>query len=299
MTGYGYLADFHTHTRASDGRGSAQDLLRLATEKGMSAVAVTDHDALDEARWCYGFARHQETMRAAGPKMVAGVELSARIVWGEMPDVVHVLGLGIDPFACAVSAVCDELAQMRATELERRLDHAGAHGFSLGPEAQGRVRESAFWGKQEIARELVLEGRFETVDDAYHALWDDYDVAYDTLPHVAAERALAAIHDAGGIAVLAHPLRDETRSGSCGLGRAVRRIDALVAMGLDGVECYYRTFSLEACEALDAVARARHLLVSCGSDHHDFGRRMHLGVTCADGGNYAYRSDVADALGIA
>ena len=289
MPDYGYLADFHTHTNAMHDRGNARDLYRLASEWRVSAVAVTDHNSLDGARWCYGFARHQKAVACPGPQMVAGVELSSYIASDEGADVVCVLGLGIDPFADKLSALCDELQGPSPIRLER----SPAHTI----EAKGRRRRRVcdFWEKDEAGHEALPTDRL-TMSDASlcgHAV----DRVIDDGPSVRVERAIAAIHDAGGIAVLAHPLRGKTPDKTCDLTRAIWRIDALAAMGLDGVECYHRALSLEACETLDAVTRARRLLVSCGSDHH-LGHAMCLGVTCADGRNYAYRTDVADALGI-
>lgn len=294
-----FLADFHTHTRGSDGLGTARDLYEAARDLGLDAVAVTDHDSLSEARWCFGFRHHQTQVGDPGPVMVAGVEVSSLIRRGDAaPDVVHILGLGIDPFEDELSALCEELGHARRRELERRLDHARSRNLALVPEAEGRVLAHAFWGKQEMARELVLAQRFETVDEAYHALWDGYVTPTDDGCPVEARRAVEAIHGAGGIAVLAHPLRNEVTRGRVSMAGAIERMDELRDLGLDGVECYYSSFTLEECETLEACARERGMLVSAGSDHHDYGRRRRLGITCADGDNYAVRTDIARALGI-
>ena len=296
-------ADFHAHTGFSDGDGTMEQLVEAAREKRLDAIAVTDHDVLTGARWAYALNRHQEQLASVGKStniiVIPGVEISAFIMRNGKRDVVHIVLLGVDPFDTSLTALCEELAARRMTQLRNRLAHAHSVGYGLGFEAEGRVLAKAFWGKQEIARELVLRGDFEEVDSAYHALWDDYETSSDTDSYVPANAAIEAGHTSGGIAILAHPLRDERRRCLITTRDAEERISLLQDMGVDGAECYYSAFEPDDCAALERMARSRGLIVSCGSDHHDYKRRFRLSRTCADGFNYGHKTNVLEALGIA
>lgn len=302
--------DMHTHTSASDGFGTPEDLLHAAELKGLYAVAVTDHDVLDAAKYCYGYMRHRsERMGGRGIIMVPGVELSAWIdaeEEGAEVRIVHILGLGIDPYDCDLENLCGQLRKAHRKEAKRRLDHARKLGFGLDPEAEGRVLARGFWGKAEIARELVNSGRFECVHDAYSVLWNGSRTPINLDQYVHAGTAISSIHKSGGIAVLAHPLRDETTRGLVSIVEVEARIRLLACLGLDAVECFYSAFSLEQCERLMMVTHevsrelcGRSLAVSAGSDHHDYARRNRLGKTCLEGQNCGPRTNILDALGLA
>lgn len=291
--------DMHTHTSASDGKGSALDLLRASREKGLCAVAVTDHDTVESAQWCYGYMRHvAESGADADVVMVPGVEFSSYIDNGQGVDIVHVLGLGIDPYEDGLCALCDGLRLAHKEQLSDLIEVARTLGLGLDPDAEARVLMRSSWGRGDIAREEVLMGRFESVHEAYVALWGTTRDYVDLRQYIPSEQAIEAIHQAGGLAVLGHPLRDEVQRCMLPFVDAIRRIDTLEVCGLDGVECFYSSFGLEQCEGLLQATRERSLLVSAGSDHHDYNNRFRLGRTCDDGRNYGYRTDILEALGL-
>ena len=292
--------DMHTHTGASDGKGSALDLLRASRKKGLRAVAVTDHDTVESAQWCYGYIRHiMESGMDADVTMVPGVEFSSYMMRRGETDIVHVLGLGVDPFEDGLCSWCDRLGSAHEEQLFDLLGVARSKGLGLEPDAEARVLMRSSWGRGDIAREEVLMGRFESVHDAYTALWGTTRETIDLRQYIPAEQAVETIHCAGGLAVLGHPLRDEMQRCMIPLVDAVERMDILVACGLDGAECYYSAFELSQCEGLENAARKRSLIVSAGSDHHDYRNRFRLGRTCADGENYGCRTDILEALGLA
>ena len=278
-----YQIDLHVHSGASDGAGDLFDLLDAARARGIHVIAVTDHDALATAVQAYAYLHHlASTKDESSPRVIPGIEISSKIAQEDGSiDVIHMLGLGIDPFCRSLTELCARRDIARVKELTRRIDHVRSMGYELSLQAEARVRE-AFWGRGELCRELVLSGRFDSVEEAYHAVWDYYPRESGTEDNAPAQDAIAAIHDAGGLAVLAHPLRDEISRGFITHEAALRRIDGLVALGLDGIEAWYRSFPLDDCRWLEGVAESRGLLTSCGSDHHDFSQRFYLGRTCAD-----------------
>lgn len=294
--------DLHIHSGESDGRGGLFDLISAMGSRSIRAIAVTDHDTLGTARDAYGYMRHlQEAGGTMPPIVIPGVEVSSKIDTEDgLVDVVHILGLGVDPYNETLTELCERRDGARKVELRRRIEHAASRGFRLSPFAEARVLKGAFWGRAEICREMVLDGRFETVDDAYYAIWDDYPRLGGVEDHEPAEAAIQAIHASRGLAVLAHPLRDEINRGFVTREVAAWRVGVLRMIGLDGIEAWYRTFPLTECEWLSALSEDYGLLTSCGSDHHDFDARFRMGRTCADedGTNTREHATVLAALGL-
>lgn len=296
----GLRVDLHTHTGASDGTGTLRDLIAAAEAEGISVVAVTDHDTLESAVEAYAWMNYLfETKDKASVRVIPGIEITSKIDVGGIAQMVHVIGLGIRPFAGPLETLCAEQREARREELLRRLAYVRGRGFCLSPEAEGRILERAFWGKGEICRELVLARDFEDVDTAYKTLWNSYGKAPEIEGAPDAARSIDAIHAAGGIAVLAHPFRDENCRGVLTRGQVAQHLDVLSHCGIDGVEAFYRTCPPNDCFWLKEEAKARGLLVSCGSDHHDSFPHMpryRLGKCCADGGNHGGCASVLDRI---
>ena len=294
-------ADLHTHTSASDGTGSLRDLIKAAESRHMSIVAVTDHNTVESAREACSYMQASEEHDGCDVRVIPGIEVSSGIDPGDGMDIVHIIGLGIDPMEGALVSLCDDLREKRLAELRRRIDYVESLGYELDPAVKEKVLREAFWGKGDLARALFEIGRFDSIDSAYHALWDTYEsIGPGAEGYAAAGDAIAAIHASGGLSVLAHPYRDEVARASIARWKVVERLEALEALGLDAVEAYYRTCPIEECEWLEGFAKERHLLVSAGSDHHDSFpgmRRFRMGMTAADGNNYGHRASVLGALG--
>lgn len=291
--------DFHIHSSASDGQDSPMDTIRLAQERGLDAIALTDHNTLSSAVFCAAYERHLDRSGEVGTRAIPGIEVSCCIEVCGVSDSVHVLGIDIDPLGRAMVNLCDVLDARRHAEREESIGHARTLGYPIGKEAEARVARS-FWGRGPLARELVLEGYFDVVDEAYHAVFDPDFLSEQNLRQcVPAEDAVEAIHAAGGWAILAHPFRNESSRGYVSRPHVERRLDELEALGIDGIEAYYSSFSLEDCQWLEGLAKARGLLTSVGSDHHDRRHRDRMGTCCADGNNYGERASIAEALGLA
>jgi predicted metal-dependent phosphoesterase TrpH len=245
------VIDLHLHTTASDGRCSPTELVRRVHAAGVRVFAVTDHDTVA------GHAEAAAAARAHDLAFVPGIEVTA--VWAGRD--VHVLGYWIDG---ARPSFAGFLAEQRARRVARveaigvALAEAGSP-IDLGPLLRRiRQRPGTSVGRPDLARLLVAAGHASSVQDAFDRLLGDGCPAYVARTGVSPEDAFTIIHDAGGLASVAHP--GVTRRDDC--------LAAWAAAGLDALEAYHSDHS-EAEETFYLErARALGLLVTGGSDFH-------------------------------
>lgn len=250
------FVDLHTHSTASDGSRVPRDVVRAAQSLGLSAIALTDHDTVD------GLADAVAEGSSLGVRVVAGVELSA--VEGNAET--HLLGLHLDEISRLDTRLRD-LKSMRLTRAQRivtRLNELGVHvtiDDVLAQSGGGAV------GRPHIARALVNDGWATDIRDAFDRYLGNGRAAFVPKDRLSMADAIAMIHDARGLAILAHPGASGTRA----------RIEALVAEGLDGVEVRHPSHSAEDCARLLALVEHFRLVPSGGSDwhgHSDGGRTL-------------------------
>ncbi|MCX7891756.1 MAG: PHP domain-containing protein [Burkholderiales bacterium] len=244
--------DLHAHSTASDGLLAPAELVRRAARRGVTALALTDHD---ETR---GLTEALAAASEAGIRLVAGVEIS--VTWRE--TTIHIVGLGID---AGDPALQEGLARTRASRGERAraiaaaLDAIGIHGSLAG--AYRHAGNADLVGRTHFARFLVEARIAPDVKTVFRHYLARGKPGYVAHRWAALAEACAWIRGAGGTAVLAHPARYR-------LSRA--ELDALLeefrAAGGEAIE----VVSGEAADAsaLARVARAHRLAASRGSDFH-------------------------------
>ncbi|PDO11821.1 MAG: phosphatase [Candidatus Reconcilbacillus cellulovorans] len=249
-------ADLHVHTSVSDGDFPPAEVVRLAAEAGLQAIAVTDHDTLD------GFSEAAEAGRRWGVEVVPGVEISTS---SDGKDI-HVLGYFVD---VSDARFRERLAYQRDAR-RRRNERMAERLRELGvPVALEEIEEEArrsgkpnrHIGRAHIADWLVRNGYAESRADAFRRWLGREGAAYVALSRIAPEEAIRWIHEAGGAAVLAHP----------GLYGVPDLVDRLAAFGLDGVEAYHSDHDADQEAFYAAAAERLGLVATAGSDFH--GRR--------------------------
>ena len=245
--------DLHSHSLASDGTLSPEQLVNEARTAGVQVLALTDHDTTD------GLAAAQAEIRFPGMQLVAGVEIS--VSW--QSQTVHILGLGIDP-DCAVLqaglAGLREYRDWRAGEIGRRLAREGIADSYRGARALTRGR---IVSRTHFARFLVAGGYGTSVQQVFKRY-----LAPGKSGHVAGrwadlETALNWIGSAGGLAVIAHPARYRMSAGK--LRRLVGEFRECGGLGLEVVS---GSHTRENTDAMAALCRNEKLFASCGSDYH-------------------------------
>ena len=242
-------ADLHTHSTASDGLDSPALLVRLASERGISVLALTDHDTVS------GVGEAAAAAAEHGIRFVPGVEFSARAPRGET----HILGYGISPDDRQLNAELDALRLSREERGAAMLDRLRDLGIALSPDTLASNRPGHSPGRPHIARGLVQTGAVASVQQAFDEYLAVGRPAFVPRRTITAERAVQVIHDAGGIAVLAHPFS---------VYQLDRVLPRFVATGLDGLEVHYGEYDQDQRQSLADLAAEYNLLMSGGSDYH-------------------------------
>lgn len=276
------MLDLHTHSTASDGTLSPTELVDAALARGLTGLALTDHDTLSgiEAACAHAGPR--------GLRFLAGIELSA--AWqGE--DSVHLLGYGVDgPQNADLRAACSawRAARLdRSTEMVARLQRAGVpitHAAVLAQAGTGAV------GRPHVARALVAAGGAGGLQEAFSRWLVPGTPGYVPHARLEAAAAVATIRAAGGVAVLAHP-------GRLALDTKAREalVTALCTEGLGGIEAYWAQHDAATVAWCELMAARHRLLATGGSDFHgDNKPGVELGMLA---GGVTLRLELMDALG--
>jgi hypothetical protein len=251
--------DLHTHTLRSDGTLQPRDLVEQAVAVGVRLLAITDHDNL---------AAYRELTASGGPPLPDGLDLIPGVeincLTGSQPGIwegeLHLLGFGIQPDDAAFEDVLRTQRLGRRIRFDRTLEILRRAGMSVDAAAE-RLDLSATesLGRPTVARLLMASGHATSVDDAFKRWLGRGCPAYVAREGIGPIRAITAIRAAGGLPVLAH-------FGEAEAHESVLR--DLQAIGLGGLEVYYRTFDPEHVEAVGRVADELGLVKTGGSDFH-------------------------------
>ena len=239
--------DLHMHSTASDGSLSPEAVVGAAAAAHLAAIALTDHDSVA------GIASAREAGARLGVRIVTGVELSAIDADGEA----HLLGLHLTRLEAIKRhlAVFRESRRARAGRIVERLR---ALGIPVTVDAVLAEAGDAAIGRPHVARALVAGGWAKDLRDAFDRFLGNGRPAFVPKYRLTLGEAIGIVHDAGGLAVLAHPGPSGTRA----------RLEALRGDGLDGVEVLHPGHSSEDIARLSALTEHLGLLPSGGSDWH-------------------------------
>jgi 3',5'-nucleoside bisphosphate phosphatase len=256
--------DLQSHSQCSDGSLEPAQVVAAAAEAGVELLALTDHDTVD------GVAEAMEAGREHGIGVVSGVEISA--VRGPNLDV-HVLGYGFEPGHPALAEALARFRAERELRNDRIVDRLRDLGLRVDLEEVERRRESgrpvgrphlarAVLAEPENAQRLAAEGA-DTVDGMFRVYLADGGPGWVPRESPTVPEAIEVVHAAGGVAVWAHPFFDVTSR-----EEVLAEIDRFHAHGLDGVECFYVTYSRDQVELLCDHCEAHGLLRTGSADFH-------------------------------
>jgi predicted metal-dependent phosphoesterase TrpH len=248
------IIDLHSHTTHSDGSASPTEVVTQAYEQGARAIAITDHDTVT------GLAEGCAVAKQYGLEFVNGIEISASY----SPGTMHILGYFIDPECEPLLSRLAQLRHARETRNPQIADRLQSLGFDLSYEEVAQVAGNEVVGRPHFARVLVDKGYAESIQDAFDRFLSKGAVAYVAKAQLSPADSIALIHNAGGVAVLAHPYQLKLAS----LEETNRVIAWLAEIGLDGIEAIYSRHSPEDREMYSEIARRHRLLVTGGSDYH-------------------------------
>lgn len=245
------MIDLHMHTTASDGRCSPTELVSRAAAAGLTTMAVTDHDTVG------GCCEASAAASAAGIAFVPGIEITAIRAGGD----VHVLGYFVD-------VESPSLQSFLATQRARRVDRLRAiitrlRGFGIELDEQAILRpgladSTKSAGRPWIARALVAKGVVASTNEAFDKWLAQGRPAFVPRAGAPPEDVVAQIHEAGGLASLAHP----------GPLKHDDWIPELAAGGLDAIEVYHSEHDASMTATYLSFAKRLGLGITGGSDYH-------------------------------
>jgi predicted metal-dependent phosphoesterase TrpH len=239
--------DLHTHSTASDGTLSPERVIETAQRCGLAALALTDHDTIN------GVPAARAAGERLGIRVIAGCELSAF----QDENEIHLLALHLTH----LDALQEHLTRLRAqrqTRAAKIVEKLNQMGIPILLDEVLKQSNGGAVGRPHVARALIARGAVHDFKEAFVRYLGGGGSAFVPKERLSIEDAIAIAHEAGGLAVWAHP----------GEGGRRERLEALIAAGLDGVEIKHPSHSAEDVKRLQALADFFGLLPSGGSDWH-------------------------------
>ncbi len=251
------LYDLHSHSSASDGILSPAALVSRASANNVSVLALTDHDTVA------GIHEARAQAERENLQLIAGIEFSSQ--WQGRS--IHIVGLDIDPDSAALQGAVAQQAAVRTRRAERIAAKLERLGFAGALAAAQGFAGDAVIGRPHFARFLVEAGHVKNTEQAfkkYLGAGKAGDIKQDWPDF---EQVIAWIHQAGGLAVLAHPCKYKmTRSKLCAM------VQAFADLGGDALEVVSGPQSPNQTRDMLGIAVKFGLKVSCGSDFHQPGQ---------------------------
>ena len=246
--------DLHTHSSASDGSFTPQEVVELAKAAGLSSFALTDHDTV---KGIEAAVAHAE--KIGGINVIPGTELSCY----EGDREIHIVGLFVDYKNSDFLKALDDLERAREIRNEKMVQKFVDGGIPLTIDELKHGNPGSVITRAHFARVLVEKGICRDKNEAFDKYLGIGCPFYLPKPKVTPEYVIGLIKNAGGTAILAHPY-----SYKLSKSQVEALIDKLIPAGLDGMECYYSTYDDRQTSELRSIALSKKLLVSGGSDFH-------------------------------
>jgi predicted metal-dependent phosphoesterase TrpH len=247
--------DLHVHSTHSDGLFSPQDLAGMAVAAGLAGLALTDHDTIS------GVADMKAAGAALGLEVVSGVEISADFD----PGTLHLVGLFVDPAHPVLSV---RLAKMQAVRLQRNHRIVGQLAEAGLPITYAEVAAEAKdgqLGRPHFAAVLIRKGLVGSMDEAFDRWLGKGRPGYVEREKLSPEAAVGMIREAGGVAVLAHPIQLRLEEEAL-----VSMVARLASAGLQGLEAWHSDHDGAQVAQYQDLAKRYGLVCSGGSDFHGF-----------------------------
>ena len=251
--------DMHTHTNYSDGDLSPEKLIRLAIDKRIGTLAITDHDTIEGIKKVN---RNENIIVDSGIEIINGIELSAKTDKGRM----HILGYGIDLKNKALNKKMIDFKDNNINSVLSIMEQIKRdYGIRFGyDDIKELVNVNHNLGRPDLAKLCVKYGYATSSQDAFdNYLIDAYNKTRQTSKGLQYQECLELIKNSGGIPVLAHPKSLELSE-----KEFLILLKEMISCGLKGIEVYHSSHSKEEMNYYLKIANKYGLLISGGSDFH-------------------------------
>ena len=247
------LIDLHVHSNISDGTMSPSEVVKLASDRGVGVMALTDHDTVE------GVAEARTAADECGMVFIPGIEISA----GFRDRDIHILGYFIDTESEEFLNVLRKAWVKREERNDKIAERFAKFGIALDIEAIKKISGSSVITRAHFARWLVENGYCRSNSEVFDRFLGNDKPCYVPRDYMTRETAITAITNAGGIPVLAHPML---------YGLSMAETDALVGelceMGLKGIETYYSSNMGYDEDNVRSLALKHKLIMTGGTDFH-------------------------------
>jgi predicted metal-dependent phosphoesterase TrpH len=245
-------ADLHVHTFYSDSTFSPEEAVACAAEKGLSAIAICDHDTVD------GIAPSIEAGKDLDIEIIPGIELTVEKADAE----VHILGYFVDWQAQWFRRRLKEIQDFRIERIHGMVGKLNDMGVGVDAEDVFRLAGKGTVGRLHVARAMAEKGRIKTIREAFEKYIGFLKPCYVPNVKLSPQEAVGIIRQAGGVPVLAHPAtmgKDEY-------------IPEFINYGLRGIEVYHTDHRTSVTKHYEALAERYDLIKVGGSDCHGLGK---------------------------
>lgn len=245
--------DLHTHSVHSDGTSSVEELVTQAARLHLAGYALTDHDTIEGQEEAIDLGKQHDV------PLVTGLEVSAV----HKEHSLHILAYGFDHRSNTFQTWLERLQQGRNKRNRTIIEKLRKLGLDVSHDELDSISDQGQTGRPHIARLLLKKKIVSNLDQAFRRYLGRDKPAWAPRFTYTAQETIAAIHMAGGLAVLAHPgLLDS------GMKLQTTLITELAAYGLDGIETYYPSHSSKMQSFLMRLAGKNNLVMTGGSDYH-------------------------------
>lgn len=247
------MIDFHTHSTFSDGTLNPSDLVALAAGKGITALALTDHDTTS------GLAEAGAAAEQLGVTFINGIELSVEVPRGEF----HLLGLGLKTNLDKLEERLRQILDYRNNRNRQMVDMMNREGLEVTYEEISSLAGDKVVGRPHFAAYLVNRGVCDSPQEAFQRFLTPGRPFYLPKQVLTLEEGVERIRTAGGIPVVAHPL-----SLQLNLTDLEDQIPRWKELGIGGLETMHPSANRNRTRRLQEMAERNGLLSVAGSDFH-------------------------------
>lgn len=259
------IVDLHVHSTKSDGSMTPSELVRYAIEKGLSAFALTDHDTTDgineamEEAAKHNLAVKNNQTEGKLLEIIPGIEFSTEYQGKD----IHILGFYIDYTSPAFKEKIQEFVDSRILRNKKMCESLASDGIDITYEKLMAENNNAIITRSHYAKYLLNHGYTTSMKEAFDRYIGDHAKHFIPREKITPAQAVSLIHEAGGLAFLAHPtlyhMSDKNLE---------TLIELLKEAGLDGIEAVYSTYTQGEELQIRKYASKYDLLISGGSDFH-------------------------------
>lgn len=245
-------ADLHVHTFYSDSTFSPEEAVSCARDKGLSAIAICDHDTVD------GIGPSMEAGLATGIEIIPGVELTVEKADAE----IHILGYFVNWQSDDFRKKLKEIQSFRVERINRMVEKLNAANVNVKSDEVFELAGRGTVGRLHLAKAMLKTGKVKSFREAFEKYIGFLKPCYVSSVRLTPPEAIEMLKKSGGVPVLAHPDvmgKDEY-------------IPELVGYGLRGIEVYHTDHKGAAVDRYEGIASRYGLIMTGGSDCHGLGK---------------------------